>query len=234
MSKQISIPCTNYTIQADWHKGASTDQIILTFVGFGSSKKSNHDFMAKIVAATGMSALVVDLSGHGKSPFDVDDTTPAQHLLEATKVYDWIRMQYPNSVVHVMGTSYGGFIAAYLTRFREIKKLVLRTPAIYEPSMFYTEHRNIDKILVRKYRRDSEAVKRHPLFLQSALGSPLALLVIHGSDGSIPAQTTDVYGNAFKAVRYVADGFAHAFRDPSNPQDHLEEYYCAITDWITS
>lgn len=234
MSKQISIPCISYTLQADWHEGTSVDQIILTFVGFGSSKKSNHDFMARITNATGVSALVVDLSGHGESPFDIDDTTPAQHLLEATKAYDWVRTQHPNSTIHVMGTSYGGFIAAYLTRFREVEKLVLRTPAIYEPSMFYTEHRNIDKILVREYRHDSEALRRHPLFAQPALGNPSALLVIHGNDSSIPAQTTDVYGDIFQATRYVADGFVHAFRDPSNPRDHMEEYYRIITDWIVS
>ena len=91
MSKQIEIPQLSYALQADWHDGQSSDQIILTFVGFGSSKKSNHDFAAKLVEMTGASALVIDLSGHGESPFDINKTTPAQHLLEATRVYDWLK-----------------------------------------------------------------------------------------------------------------------------------------------
>ena len=193
MSKQISIPCINYSLQADWHEGKSSDQITLVFVGFGSSKRSNHDFVSKIVKMTGVSALVVDLSGHGESPFDIDKTTPAQHLLEAVSAYDWIKQNYPSSDICIMGTSYGGFIAAYLTRFRETERLILRTPAIYEPSMQYTIHRDIDKLLVREYRRNGELIKRHPIFLQPALGSMSTLLIIHGNDTSIPIQTVDIY-----------------------------------------
>ena len=233
MSKQIEIPQLSYALQADWHDGQSSDQIILTFVGFGSSKKSNHDFAAKLVEMTGASALVIDLSGHGESPFDINETTPAQHLLEATKAYDWLKQNYPDSNVYVMGTSYGGFIAAYLTRFREVSKLVLRTPAIYEPSMFYTMHQDIDKLLVREYRRDSEQLKRHSLFLQSPIITPSTLLVIHGNDASIPTQTTDVYGEEFSATSYTAKGFVHAFRDPSNPKDNIDEYFSTIANFIT-
>ena len=232
MSKQIEIPQLSYALQADWHDGQSSDQIILTFVGFGSSKKSNHDFAAKLVEMTGASALVVDLSGHGESPFDINETTPAQHLLEATKAYDWLKQNYPDSNVYVMGTSYGGFIAAYLTRFREVSKLILRTTAIYEPSMFYTMHQDIDKLLVREYRRDSQQLKRHSLFLQSPIITPSTLLVIHGNDASIPTQTTDVYCEEFSATSYTAEGFVHAFRDPSNPKDNIDEYFSTIANFI--
>lgn len=232
MTKQISIPCPGYNIEADWHEGTSTKRIILTFVGFGSSKKSNFDFMAKLVNMTDMSALVVDLSGHGESPLNVDETVPAQHLLEATKAYDWIRANYPESAIYVMGTSYGGFMAAYLTRFRPIEKLILRTPAIYEPSSFYTEHRLIDKILVREYRKNTKALKKHPIFLQSPVSDAPTLLVVHGKDKSVPTETTDIYTSAFNAQAYIAEGFAHAFRDPANPQEGVPAYYDALVAWL--
>jgi uncharacterized protein len=232
MIKQISIPCIGYEIQSDWHEGATNKKIILTFVGFGSSKKSNFDFMAKLVDMTSMSALVVDFSGHGESPFDVAETMPAQHLLEAIKAYDWIDSNYPDSTIYVMGTSYGGFMAAYLSRFRSIKKLILRTPAIYEPGSFYTEHRLIDKILVRGYRKDTRALKNHPLFLQSPIRDTSTLLIVHGEDRSVPKETTDVYASAFDAQVYVADGFVHAFRDPANPPESVSAYYGALVSWL--
>lgn len=232
MTKQISISCPGYNIEADWHEGTTNQKIILTFVGFGSSKKSNFDFMAKLVDMTGMSALVVDFSGHGESPFNVDETIPAQHLLEATKAYDWTRANYPESTIYVMGTSYGGFMAAYLTRFRSVEKLILRTPAIYEPNSFYTEHRLIDKILVREYRKDTEALKNHPIFLQSSINEIATLLVVHGEDKSVPRETTDVYAFIFNAETYIAEGFAHAFRDPANPQEGTPAYYDALATWL--
>jgi pimeloyl-ACP methyl ester carboxylesterase len=229
---QITIPITGYSISADWHEGGSEQGVLLTFVGFGSNKSSNSDFVAKVVADTSLSALVVDLSGHGESPFSVDETVPAQHLLEATKAYDWIKTNYPERTIHAMGTSYGGFIAAYLGRFRPVQKLILRTPAIYEPASFYTEHQYIDKILVREYRKNTEVLKKHPLFLQESLVDTSTLLIVHSEDASVPMETTDVYKTAFAAQTYIAEGFVHAFRDPSNPQEGIAKYYEAITSWL--
>lgn len=232
MTNQISIPCLGYKIEADWHQGASDKQILITFVGFKSSKHSNLDFMAQLVEQTEMSALVIDFSGHGESTINLDETVPAQHLLEATKAYDWIRANYPESAIHVMGTSYGGFVAAHLTRYRPVEKLILRTPAIYEPGHFYTEHGLIDKILIREYRKNVAELQKHPLFFQSPIKNPETLLVVHSEDTSVPTETTEVYRAAFNAQVYIANGFAHAFRDPSNPQESMPAYYAALTAWL--
>jgi len=233
IKKQIAVPVTGYSIQADWYESTGQD-ILLAFVGLNSSKENNGEFIARVVSDTGVSALVVDLSGHGNSPFDLDETTPAQHVLEAAKAYDWIKARYPESAVHVMGTSYGGFIAAYLSRFREVQKLILRTPAMYEPNDFYTEHRYIDKILVREYRRNSVALKKHPLFLQKSLAATSTLLIVHGEDKSVPHETTDAYREVFANKPYVAESFAHFFRDPSNPPTGITEYYETIANWLNT
>ncbi|HJP96120.1 MAG TPA: alpha/beta fold hydrolase [Candidatus Saccharimonadales bacterium] len=230
--EQISIPITDYAVQADWYEGTDPSAVLLTFVGFSSSKQRNSEFIANVVAETGVSALVLDFSGHGKSPFDVNDTMPAQHLMEAVKAYDWIKTAYPDRTIHAMGTSYGGFMAAYLTRFRAVEKLILRTPATYLPQDFYTTHQYIDKIAARTYRKDKEALKKHPLFLQEALQAPDTLVVIHGKDEVVPVETNDIYTDEFKAKTYVAPGFVHAFRDPSNPQDQVPAYYQTICNWL--
>lgn len=233
MIKQITIPCTEYSIAADWHESSESLGILLAFVGFGSSKKSNSDFVAHVVAKTGLRALVVDLSGHGESPFDVNVTTPAQHIQEAAAAYDWIASNYPGLPIHVMGTSYGGFISAFLSKFRPVNKLILRTPAIYEPSTLFTQHQLIDKIEVREYRKNTEVVAKHPLFAQDGAAESQTLLIVHGEDKSVPSETTDVYREKFDAHLYIAEGFAHPFRDPSNPQDGIEPYYEQIINWLS-
>ena len=232
MIKPIAILCTKYSIAADWHQGDASG-VLLTFVGFGSSKKNSSNFVARIVKETGLSALVVDLSGHGDSPFNVEHTTPAQHIQEAVAAYDWIVSSYPGTSVYVMGTSYGGFVSAYLSKFRTVQKLVLRTPAIYEPSALFTRHQLIDKIKVREYRKSSEPVSRHPLFAQDGVIEPRALLIVHGEDESVPVETADVYRDKFNAEVYVAEGFSHSFRDPSNPQEGIEPYYARIIGWLS-
>lgn len=233
MIKQITIPCTEYSIAADWHEYGESQGILLVFVGFGSSKKSNSDFVARVVTDAGLHALVVDLSGHGESPFDVNVTTPAQHIQEAVAAYDWVASNHPGMPIHVMGTSYGGFISAFLSKFRPVKRLVLRTPAIYEPSTLFTQHQLIDKIEVREYRKSTEVVAKHPLFAQDGVAESQTFLLVHGEDKSVPSETTGVYREKFGASLYIAEGFAHPFRDPSNPQEGIEPYYEQIIAWLS-
>jgi len=231
--KQITIPSLDYTIAADWYDGSNPTKILLTIVGYGSTKARNAEFIAEISERTGMSGLALDLSGHGESPFELDDTKPAQHLLEVTAAFDWLKAKYPEAKISVMGTSYGGYMAAWLTRFRNFDKLVLRTPALYKPEDFYSPHHLIHKSdeLVA-YRKNTELIARNALFLQSPVFDGKTLLVVHDHDEDIPVATSNLYRENFAAEIYTAQGFMHGFRDPSNPQEGLEPYKAAISSWL--
>ena len=231
-AQEISIPILRYSVMADWYENMGADSALLVFVGFGSSKERQAEFVTTIAQRANAHALVVDLSGQGKSLFAMDETMPAQHLMEAVLVYDWLAVKHPELSICVMGTSYGGFIAGYLSRFRMIERLVLRTPAIYRPEDFYTLHQYIDKTAARFYRTETELLRHHPLFVQPALGTPKTLVVVHGEDESVPPETTDLFIDNFDAASYLAEGFVHRFRDPSNPQDAVDSYYRALVDWL--
>ena len=231
--KQITIPCLDYAIAADWYEGNNPTEILLTIVGYSSTKARNAEFIAEISERTGISSLALDLSGHGESPFELDDTKPAQHLLEVTAAFDWLQSSYPEAKISVMGTSYGGYMAAWLTRFRNFDKLVLRTPALYKPEDFYSPHSLIHKSdeLVA-YRKNTELIARNALFLQEPAFDGKTLLVVHGNDEDIPEETSNLYQENFAAEIYLAEGFMHGFRDPRNPQESVEAYKTAIADWL--
>jgi esterase/lipase len=125
--KKITIPCAGYEIAADWYDG--NNSVLLVLPGFTSSKKSYEPLVSAIVEKTGTSALVIDYSGHGESPFDIQDITISENFSEVVRAYDWIKEKYPERTIDVMGTSYGGFFAAKLTSVREIRKMILRVPA---------------------------------------------------------------------------------------------------------
>lgn len=179
-----------------------------------------------------MNALVVDFSGHGESPFELDDTRPAQHLLEAITAFDWLRTSYAGENITILGTSYGASIAAYLTKYRAFKTLVLRTPAIYEPSDLYSLHAHIDKIAVYDYRADSRKLNMHPIFVEDSLFNGNTLIVVHENDECIPKETIDAYKKTFSSDVYLARGFKHAMRDPSNPTQKFAEYYEFVATWL--
>lgn len=234
MTKEsLAIAYNDYELAADWYQHKNAEAVLLVFVGYGSSKARNEDFIADVAQAAQMHTLAVDLSGHGESPHELDDTTPAQHVQEALHVFDWLRHTYPDMKVNVMGTSYGGYIAAWLTRFRNFDKLVLRTPAIYRPEDYDKPHRLIEKGAdIAAYRNDRAQLLQNPLFLQKALFSGDTLVVTHSEDEAVPPTTSDVYQEAFNAEVYAAAGFYHAFRDDRNPADAKPAYVQAISAWL--
>lgn len=233
-STTFDIECTGYAVKTDWYETKNTDEIILSLIGWTSNRKRYNDILSAICAKTGKSALVFDYSGHGDSPFDVNTTRPAQHFLEVIYVFDWIKEKYPNAKITVMGTSYGGFLAVQLTKYRTFDNLMLRVPAIYQPSEFYTlnEKINTDEAWAAKdaFRRDVEALSKHPLLGRASSFKGRTLVVVHENDEQVPKETTDAYINAFNADVYVAKGFPHSIYNQT--REELTEYQNKISEWL--
>lgn len=232
---KIQIECSGYAVEADWYEGHSSDKILLCLYGYSSKKSNQVDLVGSIVAGTGMSALVFDYSGHGKSPFRLEETRPAQHFLEVIYVFDWLLKEYPEAEITVMGTSYGGFLATQLTKYRAFANLILRAPAIYKPSDFYTTWRDIDRDWTRKvFRRDIDALTNHPLLARASKFTGRTFVMVHEYDESVPTETTDAFIKTFSANTYLAEGFWHALSDPRNPKDKFSDYQKTICDWINN
>lgn len=232
--KTFDIECTGYPVKADWYETGNTDEVILSLIGWTSNRKRYSDFLSAICSKTGRSALVFDYSGHGDSPFDVNTTRPAQHFLEVICVYDWLKAKFPNAKITVMGMSYGGYLAVQLTKFRAFENLILRAPAIRKPADFYTLNKATisDEEWATKdaYRRDVEALAKHPLLARPSSFKGRTLVVVHENDEQVPKETTDAYIKTFNADVYVARGFPHSIHD--QPREKIVEYQNAISDWL--
>lgn len=229
--KALQIQCAGYSVEADWYQGKNEDEILLSLIGWTSNRRKYKDILSAIVANTGMSALVFNYSGHGDSPFEVMETKPAQHFLEVICVFDWLKAHYPNAKIAVMGTSYGGYMAAQLTKYRSLDKLVLRAPAIYKPSDFYSLNKNIDRTWTDTvFRKDKEALKNHPLLARASGFAGKTLVVVHEKDIPVPKETTDAYIKAFNADVRVAKDFPHYIGEM--PRDEIVKYQNAIIDWL--
>lgn len=232
--KTFDIECGGYSVKADFYEGQSTNEIMLTCIGWTSNKEKyrKSELVSGIIERTGQSALVFDYSGHGDSPLDIKKTRPAQHFLEVICVFDWLRDNYPDSAITVFGTSYGGFLATQLTRYREFENLVLRVPAMYRPQDFYNLSPYVASTKeTRAFRGDAEAVTKHPLLAQASGYQGDVLVVVHNQDELVPAQTTDAYVNAFSADVLAFDSL-HAPEGKS--PEWFAEYKKQIADWIIS
>ncbi len=235
---ELQIQITGYSIAADWYEGSDPNKILIVLPGYRSSKARLKTLAEAMVKGTGTSALVVDFSGHGASPFELNDIRPAQHFLELICVFDWLKEKYPAANISVFGSSYGGFLAVQLTKYREFDKLVLRTPAIYKPSTFYDPRsvrlNNLEtyKLQMQQYRTDSEALAKHPLLSRAASFKGRVLVIVHENDEVIPRQTTDAYINTFKADCFIAEGITHTLDASTINPKILQSYLDRITEWL--
>lgn len=239
----IELACTGYSIIADWYEG-SDSEILLVLPGYSSTRARQKYLVSVISKTTGASALVIDYSGHGDSPFELRDTRPAQHLLEAVTAFDWVKNNYPNSKISILGSSYGGFLATHLTKYREFDKLVLKVPAIYQPESFYDlwavrlGREAAYKIATNKFRTNTEALSKHPLLAYAPNFKGKTLVIVHDEDEMVPKETTAAYINAFGADSFVEPNFAHSVVEVTNetrvtPQQLLD-YQMKIANWLKS
>jgi predicted alpha/beta-fold hydrolase len=232
--KSLKIKCDGYSVDADWYEGKSTNNILLSLIGWTSNRKRYSEILTAIVAGTGMSALVFEYTGHGESSFDINKTRPAQHFLEVIHVFDWVKEKYPEAKITVMGSSYGSYLAAQLTQYRKFDRLILRVPAIYKPEDFYTLNGiiNSDEGWSAKdgYRRNVGELSKHPFLTQAANYGGKTLVVVHDKDEQVPKTTTDAYIKAFKSDVYIAKGFPHYMGDM--PHEQIVKYQNAIIDWL--
>lgn len=239
--QQTSIDCPGYSIAADWYEGDTKD-IIFVLPAYSSSKARIKDIINTLCDATGSAALAIDYTGHGESPFELRDTRPAQHFLEAITAFDWLKAKYPDARITVFGTSYGSFLATQLTKYREFDRLILRIPAIYKPNAFYDlwslridnqESYNQDMLA---YRSNEEELLRHPLLARASNFKGKTLVVVHDQDEVVPKATSNAFIKTFNADTFTQPDFIHNIGDAINEdrvsQEVLEAYKQKYVDWL--
>lgn len=234
----MKIKCAGYDIAVDFIEGTDSARLLIVLPGYSSSKARQRHHAQAMVQSTGTNALVIDFSGHGNSPLELRDTRPAQHFLELIHVFDWVNERYPEALISVSGSSYGGFLAVQLTKYRKFKNLILRAPAIYKPAAFYDpwsfqiDNESVYSKELGDYRKDSDALSEHPLLARASSFKGNTLVVVHENDEIVFRETTDAYINAFKADSIIANGFAHSV-DKNNPSDsEIAIYNNNIASWL--
>jgi esterase/lipase len=228
----VDIDCKGYAVKADIYHGNNDGAVLLSLIGRTSrrTKQRYYDFLPRLANDLGITSVIFDYTGHGDSPFDIEDLSPAQHFLEVITVFGWMKAKYPKRKFFVIGSSYGGFLATKLTKYRKFDGLILRAPAIYKPSAFYTLMKNEDRNGTQVFRRDVEALAKHPLLTRASQFEGKVLLVVHENDEQIPKETTDAYANAFKQEVVLVKGITHSLDNVTTQQ--VDEYNQTIFNWF--
>jgi len=229
--KEVKIENVGYTLRADWYE-TDKDSVLLVLPGFGTSKERYAAFTQELVKRTGYSALVLDYAGHGVSPFAIEDVSRADNFSDVVVAFDWLVDNYGQKRITVLATSYGGFHAAYLTKFRTFENVIFRVPASYPEATFYSKYGRLKDRHSADYRNNPDSYINHYLFSNTDAVKGRALVVTHELDTVCTPVATTPFAQAFGADTWEAPGFEHGFRQSDVSEEQVQEYYEKIAEWI--
>ena len=80
--------------------------------------------------------LTFDLRGHAQTQAQYESVSREDSMRDVLAAYDFLAAQHnvDSDAIAVVGSSYGGYLAALLTALRPVKWLALRVPALYKDS----------------------------------------------------------------------------------------------------
>ncbi|HEY8609649.1 MAG TPA: alpha/beta fold hydrolase [Noviherbaspirillum sp.] len=117
------------------------------FVHGWNGSQEQYLARAREIAALGCICLTFDLRGHAGTKPLKDTVSRENNLRDVLAAYDLLAGQRhvdPDAIA-VVGSSYGGYLAAILTTLRPVRWLALRVPALYMDNNWETPKLQLHK-----------------------------------------------------------------------------------------
>jgi pimeloyl-ACP methyl ester carboxylesterase len=207
---------------------------VLFVHGWGGSQ-AHYLGRARELAALGCICLTFDLRGHAHTRDRFDTVTREDNLQDIVAAYDRLAAEpgVDANAMAVVGSSYGGYLAAILTSVRPVRWLALRAPALYKD-----EDWDLPKGVLNK-RQDLAAYRLKPVKPAESIALRAcaafrgdALLVESEHDVIIPHQVVLNYRDALAGTRSltyrVIGGADHGLVEPRWQQ----AYTSILVGWM--
>lgn len=171
---------------------------VLLVHGWGGSQQQ-YQQLARDLTSLRCVCLTFDLSGHVATRSRRESVTRQDNFDDIVAAYDFLAAhpQVDSSAMAVIGSSYGGYLAALLTEVRPVSWLALRAPALYKDTEWHMPkhllHREQDLVHYRQQRinaPDNRALRASAAFRGDVL------LVESECDRIVPAPVLANYRQA--------------------------------------
>lgn len=208
---------------------------VLFVHGWGGNQQHNL-VRAREAAGLGCVCLTFDLRGHADQAWMRQSVTREQNLQDLLAAYDRLASmpQVDRKAIAVVGLSYGGYLAALLTRMRPVQWLALRSPALYRDAAWDTPKVQLNRDPgLSDYRRSVLHAAENVALSACSVFEGDVLLVEAGDDVIVPAPVLANYAAAFTRARslstYRIEGADHALSE----REHQQDYTRCLTAWLT-
>jgi pimeloyl-ACP methyl ester carboxylesterase len=207
---------------------------VLFVHGWGGSQERDLS-RAREIAALGCVCLTFDLRGHARTESLHGTVTREDNLRDVLAAYDLLAGQpgVDKAAIAVVGSSYGGYLAAILSSLRPVKWLALRVPALYKDEDWAVPKRRLDREELAAYRRSPVSTEENRALRACAAFQGDVLIVESEHDDRIPHSVIANYIAAFKkahSLTYrVIEGADHALSE----ELCRRAYTSLLVNWAT-
>jgi dipeptidyl aminopeptidase/acylaminoacyl peptidase len=193
---------------------------------------------AREVAALGCVCLTFDLRGHAGTGAQHGTVTREENLRDALAAYDVLvgHGTVDPSAIAVVGSSYGGYLAAILSSLRPIRWLALRVPALYKDEDWAVAKRRLDRAELADYRRHPVDVATNRALRACAEFRGDVLIVESENDDVVPHPVIANYCAAFErahSLTYrVIAGADHGISEERWQQAYTSQLVAWATEMV--
>ncbi|MBC8750443.1 MULTISPECIES: alpha/beta hydrolase family protein [Paraburkholderia] len=190
---------------------------------------------ARQAAAMGCVCLTFDLTGHARTQSEQQTVTRETNLNDLIAAYDTLAAHplIDRDSIAVIGSSYGGYLAAILTELRPVRWLGLRVPALYLDDGWTTPKRalHVEHDLVEYRKRIVPANENRALRAAASFNGDV-LLVESEHDEIVPHTVIASYLQAFlraHSLTYrIIEGADHGLSDDGSQR----AYTALVVNWL--
>jgi len=232
--QKIDIPVDSGPIEGTLVTPGSLIPGVLFVHGWGGSQQQ-YLARAREIAALGCACLTFDLSGHAGTQPRRETVSREANLRDVLAAYDML-IRHPHvdpAAIAVVGSSYGGYLAAILTTLRRVKWLALRVPALYIDSGWELPKLQLHKDQnLHVYRRSFVPADTNRALRACAEFLGDVLLVESERDDIIPHTVITSYREACVLARSLTyrtiPGADHGLTDDTSQH----AYTALLTQWL--
>jgi dienelactone hydrolase len=232
--KQVDIAVDGQHIDGTLVAASHAVPGVLLVHGWDGSQEQ-YKARAHEIAALGCVCLTFDLRGHARHAAQRQSVSREENLRDVLAAYD-VLVHHPTvdpESVAIVGSSYGGYLAAIATTMRPVRWLALRAPALYRDTQWDVPKGELSRSDLAEYRRSIVAPPDNRALAACAQFGGDALIVESEHDKTVPHPVIESYLAAFKHVKSVTyrriAGADHALSDETSRQ----AYGMLLVSWMT-
>lgn len=203
---------------------------ILFIHGLPSSETGSFP-RAEALAKLGYICMTFNLRGNGTSEGNLEEFSCKDHMQDVLAAYDLLASEpeVDKNKIHVIGASYGGYLAALLSSQRNVYNLVLRAPVLYSDKDFSTSVAKLQQIDTQfPLTVDDNMALKAIVSYSSAI-----LLIESEQDTCVPHEILEIYRNAVSHPQLLMHTVLRNADHDLSTSEYKQDYIQVLVTWFS-